>query len=247
MKFGGLRRDFGGANRRNFAGSFAARRHFAAIFGVTMLAGALVPAHADMNATTLGMSAVMKRDIAGAKAIFAKSCEDDATACIMLATIALDSANDNARASELFDNAATLASPKCAAGDERACAVEKDALRFKNSLPSDAMPRLEDDKAIEEAQKSCDGGNLSECNRAGWALAWRDEYQKARELFAKSCDADDATGCYFAGSMVATFLPSAPDMDEVKALWQKSCKLGFEKACEFANIGSGGAAGHAHP
>jgi uncharacterized protein len=54
---------------------------------------------------------------------------------------------------------------------------------------------------------------------------------KARTLYAKACDAEDAKGCYNMGLMLEGGIGGKADLTRSKILFAKACRLGNKTAC----------------
>ena len=60
------------------------------------------------------------------------------------------------------------------------------------------------------------------------------DVEQARFFYGTACDHGDDKGCYNLGTLYENGKGIPEDLDHAVDLYQKSCKLGFQHACEEA-------------
>jgi hypothetical protein len=170
------------------------------------------------------------RDPAGALRCFEKACEGGETmGCNNLANRYHDGegvARDLSRAAELYDRA-------CQAGSGMACSSLAKAHLAGEGVPKDPdrAARLFA-RSVEILQKACDEGSARACAQVGWlherGLGTPKDTSLAMRSYEKSCQGDDAAGCYDLALLRGA---ARADDPAVPPLLDRACGLGLPQAC----------------
>ena len=59
------------------------------------------------------------------------------------------------------------------------------------------------------------------------------DYKKAKEIFEKACDGNDALACYNLGLLYKKGQGVKQNSQHAKTLFNKACYFGFQNACEY--------------
>jgi hypothetical protein len=93
--------------------------------------------------------------------------------------------------------------------------------------------------AFESHTMECNNGNSDACiylglmKRFGNKITFnKTKIPEALELYTNACEKDEASGCYFLGVMYENGNGVKKDLTHSSELFKKSCRLGYQNACE---------------
>lgn len=88
--------------------------------------------------------------------------------------------------------------------------------------------RQDDDKAIKYYKKSCDLGDDESCRHAGHIYYKKEDFKRAKDIFAKSCEKLEGNSCGMLAEMYTNGKGVKKDLSKAKELYGKACDLGQE-------------------
>lgn len=94
---------------------------------------------------------------------------------------------------------------------------------------------LDDEARTEWLQAACEGEVWTACNTLGTIAVTSEEAESAREYFTMACDHSDGEACKNLALLHARGIGVKADQKRARALYQRSCDLEFEPACDVVD------------